>query len=269
MTQPYVMPISAANEALPEGETTMRARRASRCAIAVMAKAPKAGRVKTRLCPPLAPEEAMAMSAVFVRDITENIRVAAIDAPLDGWIAYAPAGSEALFDGMLAEGTGLLLADGSPDIPASVQGFGRSLVHAIDAMFAMGYGAACVLNADSPTLPTARLREAAVALLRPGRRAVLGAADDGGYYLLGMQSPQPHLFADIAWSTDTVADQTRARAAELEMPLVEIATWYDVDDRAALHRLLDDLASGRGSPAPATAACVDRLKLAARLAVEA
>jgi rSAM/selenodomain-associated transferase 1 len=238
-----------------------------------MAKAPRAGRVKTRLCPPLAPDEAMAMSAAFLRDITENIRAAAADAPLDGWIGYAPAGMAGLFDGMLADGTRLVLADGSPDMPPSIDGFGRSLLHAVQALFAMGYAAVCVLNSDSPTLPTAQLRDAAMALLRPGSRAVLGAAEDGGYYLLGMQAPHPHLFADIAWSTDRVAAQTRARAAELSLPMVELAEWYDVDDRAALHRLLDDLAAPRGAHgpwgAPATAACVARLALADRLAVEA
>jgi rSAM/selenodomain-associated transferase 1 len=248
---------------------------ADRCAIAVMAKAPRAGRVKTRLCPPLAPEEAMAMSAAFLRDITENIRAAAATAPIDGWIAYAPEGTEDLFDGILADGTGLLLADGSwpASMPPSVQGFGRCLLHAVAALFDKGYGAAVVLNSDSPTLPTARLRETATALLQPGRRAVLGAAEDGGYYLLGMQKTQPHLFADIAWSTDSVADSTRARAAELDLPLVDLPPWYDVDDRAALHRLLDDLAAPQGEqgpwPAPATAACVARLELAARLGVAA
>ncbi len=247
--------------------------RASRCAIAVMAKSPRAGKVKTRLCPPLAPHEAMEMSAAFLRDITANLRASAAAAPIDGWVAYAPEGTAHLFDGLLAEGTGLLLADGAPPMPAEIQGFGRSLLHAIEALFAMGYGAACVLNADSPTLPTARLVEAATALLRPGARAVLGPAEDGGYYLLGMQSPRPHLFADIAWSTDTVADQTRARAADLSLELAELPAWYDVDDRAALHRLLDDLAVPPGAvapwPAPATAACVARLGLAARLTIEA
>ena len=242
--------------------------RARRCAIAVMAKAPRAGRVKTRLCPPLGPDEAMAMSAAFLRDITENIRAAAAaGAAIDGWVAYAPSGTENLFAGMLAAGTGLLLADGAPAMPQAVAGFGRSLLHAVQSLFAMGYGAACVLNSDSPTLPTARLRETAEALLRPGARAVLGAAEDGGYYLLGMQRPEPRLFADIAWSTETVAAQTRARATELGLELVELQPWYDVDDRLALHRLLGDLTAPRGTPypAPATAACADRLSLAARL----
>ena len=77
--------------------------------------------------------------------------------------------------GVLAQGTRLLLADGAPAMPSGIEGFGRSLLHAVQELFALGYAAACVLNADSPTLPTARLVETAAALLRPGARAVLGA----------------------------------------------------------------------------------------------
>jgi rSAM/selenodomain-associated transferase 1 len=241
-----------------------------RCAIAVMAKAPRPGRVKTRLCPPLMPDEAMEMSAAFLRDITENIRAAASDAPVDAWIAYAPAGDERAFDGILAEGTRLLLADGAIDTPAGVEGFGKCLLHAIRHLLARGYGAAVVLNSDSPTLPTARLRETAEALLRPGARAVLGPADDGGYYLLGLQDPHAGAFADIAWSTDVVAAQTRERVAALGLDLVDLPAWYDVDNEPALVRLLTDLSGvppGADVPFPAmtTAACVERLALSSRL----
>ena len=95
-----------------------------------------------------------------------------------------------------------MLADGSPPMPHDVQGFGRCLLHAAQAMFATGLGAVCLVNSDSPTLPTAVLIRAARALLAPGERVVLGPAEDGGYYLLGMQQPHAQLFADIAWSTD-------------------------------------------------------------------
>ena len=139
---------------------------------------------------------------------------AARQAPIQGCIAYAPAGAEALFDGHLADGTGLVLADGSPLLPPRVQGFGRCLLHAIQAMLADGHGAACVLNSDSPTLPTALLVEAARLLLERPDRVVLGPAEDGGYYLLGMSAPHAHLFEDIAWSTDSVAEATRARARD-------------------------------------------------------
>lgn len=206
------------------------------------------------------------MSAAFLRDITHNIRLAAEIADIAAFVAYAPAGFEDLFDGLLAPGTRLVLADGEDGpMPPGVQGFGRVLLHATRALFAQGYTSVCVLNADSPTLPTACLVDAARALAAPGRRAVLGAAEDGGYYLLGMQSPEPELYTDIAWSTDAVAAQTRAAAARAGLAVHELPVWYDVDDPAALARLVAELGSGYGCTCPATAACVDQLGLRSRL----
>ncbi len=243
------------------------------CAIAVMAKAPRAGRVKTRLVPPLDPEGALRMSAAFLRDITCNIALAAEQAAISGWVAYAPAGLEGHFDGLLAPGTQLLLADGSTAAPDDVTGFGRCLLQATEGLFARGFGSACVLNTASPTLPTAGLVRGARLLAEPGQRAVLGAAEDGGYYVLGMQRPHARLFADIAWSTGEVAARTRARAAEIGLDLVELPEWYDVDDRAALRRLLAGepaRADGlRPYAAPATAACCSELDVAGLLAAEA
>src|SRR3954447_13915301 len=118
------------------------------CAIGVMAKAPRPGFSKTRLCPPLHPDQAAALSAAFLRDITENIVLAAREAAITGYVAYAPEGAEALFDGHLATGIGRLLADGSPLMPPDVQGFGRCLLHAVLAMLARGHGSAVVLNSD-------------------------------------------------------------------------------------------------------------------------
>jgi len=68
------------------------------CAIAVMAKAPVAGRNKTRLHPAVSPEAATRLHAAFLRDITATIRHAGECTPIEGFVAYAPAGSEALFD---------------------------------------------------------------------------------------------------------------------------------------------------------------------------
>lgn len=241
------------------------------CAIAVMAKAPQPGRSKTRLSPPLTPEGCAALSAAFLRDITENIVQAATmsdlgTALIEGFIAYAPAGLEHLFAGHLAPATSFVLADGTPPMPPGVAGFGRCLLHAVDSLLAAGHASACVLNSDSPTLPTALLRQAAELLASPGDRAVLGPAEDGGYYLLGLKSSHAALFTDIAWSTGAVAEQTRERARAIGLELVELAPWYDVDDRAALARLLDELGGRRQGAltpycAPATAACVARLGL--------
>lgn len=241
------------------------------CAIGVMAKAPQAGRSKTRLCPPLLPDQAAALSAAFLRDTTENIAAAARAAPVLGFVAYAPAGSASLFDGNVADGTGFVLADGMSGfpgpMPADVLGFGRCLLHAVQGMLAQGFAAACVLNSDSPTLPSQILTTAAQALLQAGDRVVLGPAEDGGYYLLGMKRLHARLFADIAWSTDGVAYVTRGRAGELGLEVVELPLWYDVDDRASLTRLLHEISGlDRAGPlepwpAPATVAALRHIGL--------
>ncbi len=231
------------------------------CAIAVMAKSPRPGHVKTRLVPPLTQEAASALSASFLRDITDNILLAARAAPIAAYVAYAPAGNEAFFDGVLAPGTKLVLADGAGVAADGVEGFGRPLLEAAQKLFARGHASVCLLNSDSPTLPTALLAHAARALAAPGERVVLGPAEDGGYYLIGMKAPHARLFAAIAWSTGTVAAETRARVRELGLPLVELAPWYDVDDASALERLCRELGNGAADhyPAPATSACIARL----------
>jgi rSAM/selenodomain-associated transferase 1 len=254
--------------------TTVAAQREGGCAIAVMAKAPLPGAVKTRLVPPLRSDEAAALGASFLRDVTENVALAARDAAIHGYVAYAPSGSERLFDGMLAARTRLVLADGAGISAPRVHGFGRCLLHAAGALFAGGHDAVCLLNSDSPTLPTRLIARAASALNAPGERVVLGQADDGGYYIVGMKAPHVHLFEDIAWSTATVAAQTRQRAHALNLPVTELDPWYDVDDGPALRRLIRELKAGGGAgelapyPAPATAACIERLMLRDVLAAE-
>jgi rSAM/selenodomain-associated transferase 1 len=230
------------------------------CAIAVMAKAPVPGRCKTRLMPRLSPAQAAALSAAFLRDVTGNVQAASSDGSVAGFVAYAPAGAAALFDGMLAPGTGLLLADGNIDCPPGVRGFGRCLLHAVQTLLADGQQSVCVLNADSPNLPTAYLRQAALALAAPGNRVVLGPAEDGGYYLLGMKQAHAGLFADIDWSTERVCAQTIARADAMGLELVLLPPWYDVDEPASLDRLWADIA-GDGVHAAATKTVLSRIYL--------
>jgi len=240
------------------------------CAIAVMAKAPRPGHVKTRLHGLLTASEAAQMGAAFLGDATANVQAAARLVPVHGYVAYAPAGEEARFDGLLAPGTRLILADGAGGAAPGVEGFGRSLLHATRTLLQAGYGAACVLSADSPTLPTAWLAHAAARLLAPGRRGVLGPADDGGYWLLGLQTPESEMFARVPWSTEEVAAVTAERAGEIGLQLERLGTWFDIDDRDGLQRLVREVtgpAQGvEGAfAAPSTARCVAGLGLADRL----
>jgi rSAM/selenodomain-associated transferase 1 len=231
-------------------------------AIAIMAKAPLAGRCKTRLLPLVSGEQAAELSTAFLRDIMDNLTLAGADGSISPYIAYAPAESGPVFARMFPA-AGLLLADGVGEVPAGVEGFGRCLLQAVQAMLALGHSAACVLNADSPTLPTRVLRRAAALLAAPGKRAVMGPAEDGGYYLLGMQRTQASLFSGIDWSTERVAAQTRMRAQQAGLELCELDMWYDVDEPALLHRLMRELTAGGAEsyPAPHTAGCIARLGL--------
>jgi rSAM/selenodomain-associated transferase 1 len=229
------------------------------CAIAVMAKAPRPGFCKTRLVPSVTPDQAASLSRAFLRDITENLFAAAAAVPIQPYVAFAPAGLEHLFEGVLAPGTKLILADGSGDMPEGVVGFGRALLHAIRTLLATGASAACVLNADSPTLPTNSLRRAAELLAQPGDRVIMGPAEDGGYTLLGMKAAHAPLFANIAWSTDAVAEQTRARARDAGLDLVELPSWYDVDDADSLARLRAER-RGAAYPAPFTRAALQQIQ---------
>lgn len=233
--------------------------RSSAChAVAIMAKASIAGAVKTRLVPPLTPAEAAAFNTCCLTDVAANILAAAAAMPIRGFAAYDPPGAERFFVDLLPDGFGLVAPSGP--IPGC-EGIGRSLYQAARDLLAAGFAGVCLVNADSPTLPTAFLVEAVRLLSQPGDRVVLGPAADGGYYLIGLKRPHPSLFQEIAWSTAAVFSQTLARAAEIGLEVATLGRWYDVDDRAGLALLGRELllASGDyrgGFAAPRTTAFV-------------
>jgi rSAM/selenodomain-associated transferase 1 len=207
------------------------------CAVAIMAKAPRIGDAKTRLAPPLSATEAAALSGCFIRDTADNIIAAAQSAPIHGHVAYSPPESETVFRALLPEAIRLL--------PSRRAGLGYSLADAAEDLLAAGYGSACLVNSDSPTLPTSVLIEAAQTLVASGDRVVLGPAEDGGYYCIGLKSPHARLFEDIDWSTEQVFAQTLERAHEIGLDTAVLPMWYDVDDLASLRRLTEELL---GSP---------------------
>jgi uncharacterized protein len=247
--------------------------RGTHCAIAVMAKASIPGRAKTRLTPPLTPEEAAGLNTAFLRDIADNLMSASALANIAPFMAFAPAGGAPFFRDVLPPCIGL--------VEAVAPSFGECLLHAAATLLDAGHDAVCLLNSDSPTLPTAYLTAAATALAAPGDRIVLGPSTDGGYYLLGLKHPHRRLFEDIDWSTERVSAQTLARARELGLAVHQLPSWYDVDDLAALRVLVGELFEDRrfrvwGSmPTPATwtrrelAQLLASTDLAARLAVPA
>ena len=211
------------------------------CALGVMIKAPRAGASKTRLVPPLTHEEAARLSADFLRDTAANIADACAEYAGDRVQAvavYTPAGAEGAFEGLLPANFALLAQRGDA--------FGERLFHASADLLRLGHESCCLIDSDSPTLPRSLLTSAVEELSRPGDRLVLGPADDGGYYLIGLKRAHRRLFEDIAWSTADVSAQTVERAREISLDVALLPAWYDVDDAPTLGRLYDELFDAPG-----------------------
>lgn len=216
------------------------------CALAIMTKAPRAGEVKTRLVPPLTPVEAAEINKCFLRDLANSISVACLNSPGRGIAVYTPVGAESSYEGILPVDFVLL--------PQRGNDFGKRLYCAAEDLFKFGFKSVCLINSDSPTVPSACFAEAANALAEQGDRIVLGPSDDGGYYLIGMKQLHSRLFQEIDWSTECVFDETMARATETGAEVKLLPAGYDVDDPAVLRRLYNELLlhSSHDSVAPHT-----------------
>ena len=238
------------------------------CALAIMTKAPQAGRVKTRLVPPLTPEEAAELNKCFLRDTAAAISSAcsrrsvgdaskmqfehtgashseAATAACEIAV-YTPVGAESAY-------TDLLPADFSL-LPQRGDEFGERLYLAVEDLFKCGFDSLCLIDSDSPTVPAENFEQAVGLLSTTEDRVVLGPSDDGGYYLIGMKKPHQHLFEQIDWSTERVLNQTMQRATEIGIEVKLLPTGYDVDDDVSLRRLCNELLDEQGgdSVAPGT-----------------
>lgn len=208
----------------------------ARIAIAIICKTPTPGRSKTRLSPPLLPEECAEISACFIHDLAATIGGLAESGMVAGGAVYTPRGSEAQLRGLLPAGFQL--------VPQGEGDLGARLHKGIADLLAAGHAGAIIVNSDSPTLPRAILEDAATALRR-GAPMVISPATDGGYTLIGLAQPQARLFEDIPWSTDVVFALTLERAREIELPVVILDPWYDIDDATTYALLEAELAGER------------------------
>jgi len=222
-------------------------------AVGIFCKTPAAGQSKTRLSPPLRPEECAALSACFIRDLASTIADVTEANAAAGYAVYTPAGSENALRKLLpANFRTQLQCEGD---------FGVRLATAMRELL-RAHDGAIMVNADSPTLPASILCDA-IEATRHGDTVVLSPALDGGYTLIGLSAFHAELFVDMPWSTSRVHQKTVERAAELGLAVMNVAGWYDVDDAASLALLKAELAGERpvfaqrgltGAPAPVTRA---------------
>jgi hypothetical protein len=210
-------------------------------ALLVVAKRPAPGQTKTRLTPPLTPEQAAALYECFLLDTLDLMRRVPGVQPV---IAYLPAEAQAYFAGLAPDFEHLLQA--GPDL-------GARLDNALTEYLRRGYQHVAIMNSDGPTLPLANL-VTAFESLADGADVALGPADDGGYYLIGLKQPAPRLLREVRMSTPRVTADTLALAEEEGLKVALLPAWYDVDDVESLALLKDELNDAAPHVAPRTRA---------------
>jgi len=187
----------------------------------VLAKAPVAGRVKTRLCPPYTPAQAASLAAAALAD---TLRAVACSA---------------------ARGRTLVL-DGQADLVSTIgfdviQQSEGGLDERIAAAFAGRAGGQILVGMDTPQITPELLDEVMATLLDSSVDAVIGPADDGGYWAVGLRSADAAAFVGVPMSRPWTYRAQRERFDRLGLRVATLPSLRDVDD-ASDARWVADLA---------------------------
>ncbi|MGE3154048.1 MAG: TIGR04282 family arsenosugar biosynthesis glycosyltransferase [Nitrospiraceae bacterium] len=209
----------------------------------LFAKAPIPGQVKTRLCPPLTPDEAASLHGSFVLDSLERSKAATLQQKLalDRILACAPAADHVFFK-ILGERHGVRLIDQIGD------DLGAKMHQAASTLFGEGYRRLLIVGTDLPSLPLSIYRDALAQLDR--HPVVIGPALDGGYYLLGLTRAVPEMFDQIPWSTGEVLTATIARADAAGLSVGQLQPWRDVDTIEDLRSIIQEAKQDERQPKP-------------------
>ena len=210
----------------------------SRRAVGVMARAPSAGG-KTRLAPHLSPPR---LAALRVALLADTLQVVAAVTDVDVTVFFTPADTELEIAALTTRPLSL--------VPQPEGDLGQRMRSALEYLIdARGHREAVLVGTDIALLAVAHIAEACDALETSGG-VVLGPADDGGYYLIGMTAVHAGLFEQIAWGSDSVLTDTLRAAEQSGVDARLIRRAYDVDTIDDLRRLERDLATAAPDIAP-------------------
>jgi rSAM/selenodomain-associated transferase 1 len=191
--------------------------------VLLVAKAPSPGRTKTRLSPPLSPEEASELGAAMLLDTLEGCRREADEVG----ILHARSDEAGQLRGLL--GTEIVLVE------QRGTGLRDALCSGAEAMLDRRSAVALVAP-DVPGIPPGALERCWTAL-EAGADVVLGPGHDGGYWLVGLREPLTAPFEDIPWSTPAVLETTLARCGAAGLAVELLEPWRDIDTPADLDAL--------------------------------
>ena len=193
-------------------------------AIVLFAKAPRPGRVKTRLVPDLSGKDAASLHDAFVRDMWERLWTVAPDSCFlysdRSWPPYVE----------LAGADRATLQRGGD--------LGAKLLHSFEELSAQGYERILIVGSDSPTLSADFLQRGLDMLA--SKDAVLGPTSDGGYYAVGCRVPKTEMFSQVTWSTPATLAHTERAFEGMGWSIERLPQWYDVDTIDDLRRLATD-----------------------------
>jgi rSAM/selenodomain-associated transferase 1 len=178
-------------------------------ALVVLAKAPVAGRSKTRLTPPCTAAQAAALAEAALADTLEAV-------------AATPARRRVV---VLEGEPGAWLPGGFEVVAQRGGGLGERLANA----FADVGGPALLIGMDTPQVTPALLRDGAATLRHDAVDAALGLAGDGGYWAIGLREPDAALFAGVTMSEATTGATQRARLDAAGLRVAALPELRDVD----------------------------------------
>ncbi len=186
-------------------------------AIAILAKEPRAGRSKTRLCPPFSPEQAARLAQAMLLDT------------LDAVLRTRASRTVLFLDG----GGGSWIPQGVEVMAQRGGDHAARIAAAFDAL----RQPAILIGMDTPQITPGMLDEACDRLAEPGIGAVLGPAADGGWWLAGMRQPRAAAFEGVPMSRPDTLEHQRARFVSLGLSWTELRELEDVDDSASANRV--------------------------------
>jgi len=200
----------------------------TRPVVAVLARAPAAGRVKTRLVPRLGAERAAELHLRMMHHTLATVALSRVG-PVELWCGA---------DGDLSA---LEACRRKLGVPLHMQPDGDlgQRMSAIAAQVLSRANRLIMVGTDAPSMTPGDITEAARALAE-GHDAVVGPAEDGGYYLIGLNRHAPDVFDGIDWGTPAVLMQTRVRLLGLQWRTHELPLRWDVDTPGDYDRLRAD-----------------------------
>jgi rSAM/selenodomain-associated transferase 1 len=203
-----------------------------------MARPPVPGHCKTRLLAGFEPAWAAGVVESMTRDTLAHVGAMAVH---DRTIFAAPAPDEK--DAAAARALATMAGPGWRIVPQRGEDLGARMRHALSTMLDDGADCAALVGTDSPTAPFSSVAEAMAGLLRG---IAVAPSEDGGYWAIAMPAVANCALEGMPWSSSRLLDATRAACAARAVGVVELATWYDVDEPEDVERLASDLASEPG-----------------------